>query len=90
MRTVLASLMRPHHVDMWVVPIREYNEDGHSPIVAPLRAAAPIYVCVDQCAHPERSSIHDMTSCGAERIRRRAGRSGCVGPQCLRQADERT
>jgi hypothetical protein len=25
--TVLPALMRKHHVDMWVVPMREYNDD---------------------------------------------------------------
>src|SRR6476660_4584004 len=41
MRTVLPALMRKHKVDMWVVPMREYNEDPvFSSIVSPTTFAA--------------------------------------------------
>ena len=54
MRTVLPPLMRKHAVDMWVVPIREYNED---PVFASMTAPETffarrrtIYVFFDKCA----------------------------------------
>src|SRR5678809_769205 len=41
MATVLPALMRKHKVDMWVVPMREYNEDPvFSSIVSPTTFAA--------------------------------------------------
>jgi hypothetical protein len=50
----LPSLMRKHGIDMWVVPMREYNEDPVFPaIVAPETFAArrrTIYVFFDKCA----------------------------------------
>ena len=52
--TFLPALMRKHDVDMWVVPMREYNEDPVFPsIVAPETFAArrrTIYVFFDKCA----------------------------------------
>lgn len=52
--TFLPALMRTHGVDMWVVPMREYNEDPvFSSIVAPETFAArrrTIYVFFDKCA----------------------------------------
>jgi len=52
--TFLPALMRTHHVDMWVVPMREYNEDPvFSSIAAPETFAArrrTIYVFFDKCA----------------------------------------
>jgi Xaa-Pro aminopeptidase len=52
--TFLPALMRKHGVDMWVVPMREYNEDPVFPaIVAPDTFAArrrTIYVFFDTCA----------------------------------------
>ena len=52
--TFLPSLMRKHGIDMWVVPMREYNEDPvFSAIVAPETFAArrrTIYVFFDTCA----------------------------------------
>src|SRR5215204_7108784 len=52
--TFLPSLMRRHGVDMWVVPMREYNEDPvFSAITAPETFAArrrTIYVFFDACA----------------------------------------
>ncbi|MEO6445610.1 MAG: M24 family metallopeptidase [Gemmatimonadaceae bacterium] len=54
MDTVLPALMRKHAVDMWVVPMREYNEDPvFSSIVSPTTFAArrrTIYVFFDKCA----------------------------------------
>ena len=50
----LPGLMRQHGVDMWVVPMREYNEDPvFSSITAPETFAArrrTIYVFFDKCA----------------------------------------
>jgi len=52
--TFLPALMRKHEVDMWVVPMREYNEDPvFSSIAAPETFAArrrTIYVFFDKCA----------------------------------------
>jgi hypothetical protein len=52
--TVLPALMRKHGVDLWVVPMREYNEDPvFSSITAPETFAArrrTIYVFFDKCA----------------------------------------
>src|ERR671919_1985321 len=54
METVLPGLMRKHGVDMWVIPMREYNEDPvFSSIVSPTTLAArrrTIYVFYDPCA----------------------------------------
>jgi Xaa-Pro aminopeptidase len=54
MKTVLPSLMKKHGVDMWVVPMREYNEDPvFSSIVSPTTMAArrrTIYLFYDPCA----------------------------------------
>src|SRR5687767_10160328 len=52
--TFLPALMRKHGIDMWVVPMREYNEDPvFSSLVAPETFAArrrTIYVFFDKCA----------------------------------------
>jgi Xaa-Pro aminopeptidase len=52
--TFLPALMRKHGIDMWVVPMREYNEDPIFPaIVSPETFAArrrTIYVFFDKCA----------------------------------------
>ena len=52
--TFLPPLMRKHGIDLWVVPMREYNEDPvFSAIVAPETFAArrrTIYVFFDKCA----------------------------------------
>src|SRR4051812_6610693 len=52
--TFLPRLMRAHGIDMWVVPMREYNEDPvFSSITAPETFAArrrTIYVFFDKCA----------------------------------------
>jgi Xaa-Pro aminopeptidase len=56
--SVLPALMRKHGVDMWVVPMREYNEDPvFSSLVSPTTFAArrrTIYVFFDQCAAAAR------------------------------------
>ena len=52
--TFLPALMRKHGIDMWVVPMREYNEDPvFKAITAPETFAArrrTIYVFFDTCA----------------------------------------
>ena len=52
--TFLPALMRTHGIDLWVVPMREYNEDPvFSSITAPDTFAArrrTIYVFIDTCA----------------------------------------
>jgi hypothetical protein len=52
--TFLPALMRKHGIDLWVVPMREYNEDPvFSSITAPETFAArrrTIYVFFDSCA----------------------------------------
>jgi Xaa-Pro aminopeptidase len=52
--TFLPALMRKHAIDMWVVPMREYNEDPvFSSITAPETFFArrrTIYVFFDKCA----------------------------------------
>lgn len=54
MKTVLPALMKKHGVEMWVVPMREYNEDPvFSSIVSPTTFAArrrTIYMFYDPCA----------------------------------------
>lgn len=57
--TFLPALMRRHGIDLWVVPMREYNEDPvFSSIVAPETFAArrrTIYVFADTCGGPGTS-----------------------------------
>ena len=52
--TFLPALMRAHGIDMWIVPMREYNEDPVFPaLVSPETFAArrrTIYVFFDKCA----------------------------------------
>jgi Xaa-Pro aminopeptidase len=54
MKGVLPALMQKHGVDMWVVPMREYNEDPvFSSIVSPTTMSArrrTIYLFYDPCA----------------------------------------
>ena len=73
MERVLPALMRQHKVDMWVVPMREYNEDPvFTAIAAPTTFAArrrTIYLFFDQCAHPERPELaRGVVPCKVERI----------------------
>jgi hypothetical protein len=53
---VLPMVMRKHHVEMWVVPMREYNEDPvFTAIVSATTFAArrrTIYVFYDECTKP--------------------------------------
>ncbi len=68
LETFLSALMRRHAIDMWVVPMREYNEDPvFSAITAPETFAArrrTIYVFFDTCA---AASTPPSASC-VERI----------------------
>jgi hypothetical protein len=54
LKTVLPGLMRKHGMDMWVIPMREYNEDPtFTSLVSPTTFAArrrTIYVFFDRCA----------------------------------------
>src|SRR5436190_6130641 len=54
LETFLPPLMRKHGIDLWVMPMREYNEDPvFSSITAPETFAArrrTIYVFFDKCA----------------------------------------
>lgn len=54
METILPAMLRKHGVDMWVLPMREYNEDPvFSSIVSPTTFGArrrTIYVFFDKCA----------------------------------------
>jgi hypothetical protein len=72
MATVLPALMRKRSVDMWVVPMREYNEDPvFSSLVSPTTFSArrrTIYLFFDQCAHPERKDARGIVPCRVERI----------------------
>ncbi|GLC26653.1 M24 family metallopeptidase [Roseisolibacter agri] len=72
LRTVLPTLLRRHGVDMWVVPMREYNEDPvFSSLVSPTTFAArrrTIYVFFDRCAGRDSAAAARDTSCGVERL----------------------
>src|SRR5215207_2059943 len=63
--TVLPVLMRKHGIDMWVVPMREYNEDpAFTSLVSPTTFAArrrTIYVFFDKCAAAGRTDPGDGT-----------------------------
>ena len=68
LETFLPTLMRKHAIDMWVVPMREYNED---PVFSSITAAETfaarrrtIYVFFDKCA---ASSVAPSSNC-VERI----------------------
>src|SRR5687768_15044426 len=58
MDSVLPAIMRKHGVEMWVVPMREYNEDPtFTSLVSPTTFAArrrTIYVFFDKCAADKR------------------------------------
>jgi Xaa-Pro aminopeptidase len=72
MRTVLPALLRRHGVDMWVVPMREYNEDPvFKALVSPTTFAArrrTIYVFFDRCAGRDSAAAARDTSCRVERL----------------------
>ncbi|MFL5579986.1 MAG: M24 family metallopeptidase [Gemmatimonadaceae bacterium] len=61
MEVVLPALMRRHGIDMWVVPMREYNEDPvFSSLVSPTTFAArrrTIYVFYDGCAAAPQGTL---------------------------------
>lgn len=63
LRTVLPRLIRERGVDMWVIPMREYNEDPtFSSLVSPTTFAArrrTIYVFFDRCAADGRADPGD-------------------------------
>lgn len=65
LKTVLPGLMRKHGIDMWVIPMREYNEDPtFTSLVSPTTFAArrrTIYVFFDKCAASGRSDPGDGT-----------------------------
>ena len=58
LETVLPALMRKHGIDMWVIPMREYNEDPtFSSLVSPTTFFArrrTIYVFFDRCQHGQQ------------------------------------
>src|SRR5690349_21672322 len=66
---VLPALMHKHGIDMWVVPMREYNEDPvFSSLVSPTTFAArrrTIYVFFDPCANGRKPT---NGNCDVERI----------------------
>jgi Xaa-Pro aminopeptidase len=69
--TVLPQLMRKYGIDMWVVPMREYNED---PVFTSLVSATTfaarrrtIYVFFDQCANKNAATAGGKP-CEVERI----------------------
>jgi Xaa-Pro aminopeptidase len=68
--SVLPPLMRRYGVDMWVIPMREYNEDPtFTSLVSPTTFAArrrTIYVFFDRCAAGAGSA--PAAPCGVERI----------------------
>ena len=67
--TFLPALMRKHGIDMWVVPMREYNEDPvFSSITAPETFFArrrTIYVFFDKCAAAGTAVAADAASSGS-------------------------
>ena len=101
MKTVLPSLMRKHKVDMWVVPMREYNEDPvFSSIVSPTTFAArrrTIYLFFDpcgpggspSCAKPVERLAMGGTSQGGvfQAIRSTKAAAGPAGGQVQAQAE---
>src|SRR5688572_32740025 len=72
--TILPPLMRKHGVDMWVVPMREYNEDPvFTSLVSPTTFAArrrTIYVFNDTCSGRDaaRAQSAQPGACRIERI----------------------
>jgi hypothetical protein len=63
LKTILPGLMRKHGIDMWVIPMREYNEDPtFTSLVSPTTFAArrrTIYVFFDRCAAAGRTDSGD-------------------------------
>jgi len=63
LKTILPGLMRKHGFDMWVIPMREYNEDPtFTSLVSPTTFAArrrTVYVFFDRCAADGRADPGD-------------------------------
>jgi hypothetical protein len=63
LKTILPGLMRKHGIDMWVMPMREYNEDpAFTSLVSPTTFAArrrTIYVFFDKCSAAGRTDPGD-------------------------------
>ncbi len=100
MKTVLPALMKKHGVDMWIVPMREYNEDPvFSSIVSPTTFAArrrTIYLFSDPCAFTradcakpfERLAMGGTSQGGVYRaIRSTKPAAGPAGGQVQAQAE---
>ena len=100
MKTVLPALMKKHGVEMWVVPMREYNEDPvFSSIVSPTTFAArrrTIYLFYDPCAGQggacakpfERLAMGGTSQGGVyQAIRSTKPAAGPAGSQAQRQAE---
>jgi Xaa-Pro aminopeptidase len=102
--TVLPALMRKHGIDMWVVPMREYNEDPvFSALTAPETFAArrrTIYVFFDTClasGQPPSAACVQRVALGgtsqggvfeARRSTRAAAANVGTGPQAELWGDE--
>src|SRR5438876_9161613 len=96
--TFLPVLMRTHGIDMWVVPMREYNEDPVFPaITAPETFAArrrTIYVFFDKCAAagmaPSAACVERIALGGTSqggRFDARTSAKGVANPVNRRQAE---
>lgn len=73
MQAVLPALMAKHGVELWVVPMREYNEDPvFTSLVSPTTFAArrrTIYVFHNRCTgNPLPGQSWDPTTCTVDRI----------------------
>lgn len=97
MDSVLPALMRKHGVELWVVPMREYNEDPvFTSLVSPTTFAArrrTIYVFHDKCPQPgacavERIALGGTSQGGVyEAVRSTKPAAGPAGAQSQRQAE---
>jgi Xaa-Pro aminopeptidase len=100
MRTVLPPLMQKYGVDMWIVPMREYNEDPvFSSIVSPTTFAArrrtiylfyaPCALTRSDCAKPfERLAMGGTSQGGVyQAIRSTKPAAGPAGGQVQAQAE---
>ena len=94
LQVVLPALMREHQVDMWVVPMREYNEDPVFPaLVSPTTFAArrrTIYVFFDRGgeAGVERLALGGTSQGGLYETRASAQpAAGPAGGNANRQAE---
>ena len=83
--TFLPALMRKHGIDMWVVPMREYNEDPvFSSITSPETFAArrrTIYVFFDKCAASRRAAGGRTASSASRSAARRRAASSTRAPR---------